>query len=459
MTRTSIYGLGQLTTSATALSYSSSRRSGCLSPLQVTVPVGCGAVLAAAVTARSWILVALMMAMSLVVLVPVEFALGLLSFTIYFDNLNPFHGGITLSFLTAAISGCILLLASLAGKRFAAPSRAAGWFALFLLWTMLSTFWAMHREVALQRLPSIASLGALYLIIGSMRIADREFKSITRLIVYGGCIASVISLYQFAHGSTVVGRASIILGNVATNPNELAISLLLPLSMAIGLVLSERGVARGMFVIASLLLLTCLLLTMSRGGFVGLSVMIVIYIYRRGIDWRLLTAVILTVSVLLLASSLLMTRLDDALASRAQGRLDIWLVGFEVVKHHGLFGVGLDNFPLAFDRYAGHQKVFHFFSMAPHNIYMQALAETGAVGLSLLVGALTSQMRQVAGILRDGGARAAALVVPCEAAAWGVMTHAVVANVLWHKVFWFVWIMAALTVRLAPREDRYVQRI
>jgi len=31
------------------------------------------------------------------------------------------------------------------------------------------------------------------------------------------------------------------------------------------------------------------------------------------------------------------------------------------------------------------------------------------------------------------------------------MTHAMVANVLWRKVFWFVWIMVALAVHLERR--------
>jgi putative inorganic carbon (hco3(-)) transporter len=417
----------------------------------IAVPICCGVLVAVAVAIRSWVMLAVLLAIPLVMLIPVEFAFGLLALAIYFDNLNPLGGTVTLSFLVAAVSGAVLLVATLAGARLVNPPRPASWFVLLFLWTMLSAFWAMDPKVSLERLPSLAALGALYLIAVSMRISEREFAWVTRLIVLGGCIASAVSMYQYAHGINVSDRASIVLGSVVTNPNDLAITMLLPLSLAIGLVLSNRGITRVLSVVAAMLLLACLILTMSRGGFVALGVLTAVHIYRKGFDWRLLAVVGLTVVAILFAPALLMTRMGEALTSRAQGRFDIWLVGFEVIKHHGLFGVGLDNFPLAFEKYAGHQVVFRRFSLVPHNIYLQALAETGVVGLFLLLGALRIQMKQVAGALREGGARAAALLVPCEAAAWGVMTHAMVANVLWRKVFWFVWIMVALAVHLERR--------
>lgn len=423
----------------------------------ISIPICCGVLVAVAIAIRSWIMLTVLLAIPLVMLIPVEFAFGLLALAIYFDNLNPLGGAMTLSFLVAAVSGAILLLTTLAGGRLVNPPRAASWFVLVFLWTMLSTFWAMHREVCFERLPSLAALGALYLIAGSMRISEREFAWVNRLIVLGGCIASAVSLYQYAHGINVSDRASIVLGSVVTNPNDLAITMLLPLSLAIGLVLSNRGVTRAISVVAAILLLACLILTMSRGGFVALGVLTAVYIRRKGFDWRLLAVVGLTVVSILFAPALLMTRMGEALTSRAQGRFDIWLVGFEVIKHHGLLGVGLDNFPLAFEKYAGHQAVFHHFSMVPHNIYLQALAETGVVGLFLLLGALRIQMKQVAGALKEGGARAKALLVPCEAAAWSVMAHAMVANVLWRKVFWFVWIMVALAVHL-ERQERSGER-
>lgn len=407
-----------------------------------------GVLFAIAIALSQWVILAALVAIPIVLLIPVEFAFGLLALATYFDNLNPLNSGLPLSSLMTVASGMILLITTLVDRRLVRPPRAASLFVLFFLWTMLSSFWAMRPEACLNRLPSLAALCGLYLIGSTMRISEREFKWVIRLVVFGGCIASAISLYQYAHGINVAGRASIVLGSVVINPNDLAITMLLPLSMAIGVGLSNRGVTRVLFAIAAMLLLVCLLLTMSRGGFVAFGVLTAVYVYRRGCDWRLLALSGLILIALFFAPALLMTRMEDALSSRAQGRFDIWLVGLEVVKHHGFFGVGLDNFPIAFDQYAGHQVIFHYSSMVPHNIYLQALAETGVAGLLLLVGAMIFQMKQVNRALKEGGTRAAALIVPCEAAAWGVMVHALVANVLWHKYFWLIWILVALAVNL-----------
>jgi O-antigen ligase len=420
----------------------------------IIAPIVCGSLVAIAIACESWPLLAVIIAMFLVLLVPVEFAFGLLALAIFFDDLNPLGGSLTLSFLVAAASGAILLAVTLAGARFCNPPRAARWFVLLFLWTMLSAFWAMNPALCLERLPSVAALGGLYLIAVSMRISEREFVWVTRLIVFGGFVAALVSLYQYAHGLTVSSRASIILGSVVTNPNDLAATLILPLSLAVGRLFANRGVKRTLYLVFVILILVCLTLTMSRGGLAALTVVTGVYLYRKGWDWWLLILLGCIAGIVLAAPNLLATRMEEAFTSRAQGRFDIWLVGLEVIRHHGLFGVGVNNFPLAFQQYAGHQVIFRSFSMVPHNIYLQAIAETGLVGLLLLIGALGAQMKEVAGALRKGGAGTAALIVPYEAAAWGVIAHALVANLLWRKMFWFLWIVVALVVQVEQRTQR-----
>ena len=190
---------------------------------------------------------------------------------------------------------------------------------------------------------------------------------------------------------------------------------------------------------------------MSRGGLVALAAMAAVYFYRQGTDKRLIAVLACATALILVAPDLLMTRMQEALSSRAQGRLDIWLVGMEVVKHYGAFGVGLDNFPLAFQQYAGRQMVFRAFSTVPHNIYLQAIAETGLLGFFLLIGALRAQMKDIARTIRGARDSATAWIVPYEAAAWGIIIQGMVANLLWRKMFWLVWIVVALAVQVAKR--------
>ncbi|MBZ5681560.1 MAG: O-antigen ligase family protein [Acidobacteriia bacterium] len=418
----------------------------------VLLPVACGVLAAIAIALQSWPALAVLLGISVALVVPVEFAFGLLALAVPFDTVTTLgSSGLTLSFAVSAASGGILLAKILAGGRVAAPPRALPWFVLFFLWAAMSTLWALDPSLSTKRLPAAAALTALYVVAVILQITERELRTVGQMIVFGGTVAAAVSLYQFAMGVNVAGRASIVFGAVATNSNELAASLILPVSLAVGGVLSSRGWRRGLAVAAVVLMLLCTLLTMSRGGLVALAAMAAVYFYRQGTDKRLIAVLACATALILVAPDLLMTRMQEALSSRAQGRLDIWLVGMEVVKHYGAFGVGLDNFPLAFQQYAGRQMVFRAFSTVPHNIYLQAIAETGLLGFFLLIGALRAQMKDIARTIRGARDSATAWIVPYEAAAWGIIIQGMVANLLWRKMFWLVWIVVALAVQVAKR--------
>jgi O-antigen ligase len=421
-------------------------------PASAWAPVIFGLLAAIAITQNSWAALAVLAAIPMVLILPVEFAFGLLALAVPFDAVTGIGGStFTVSFLVSAAAGGILLVRMLAGNGVGTLPNAAKWFFVFFAWSAMSTLWALHPQLSNLRLPAAASLIALYLVAVSVRITDREFERIGALVILGGTIAAAVSLLQFARGINVAGRASIVFGQAATNSNELAASLILPLSLAVGGVMSHRGLKRLLLVGASMLLLACTFLTMSRGALVALAVMVAVYFHRRGVDKRLLALLAGGALLVAFAPDLLRTRMQESMSSRAQGRWDIWLVGFEVVKHHGLFGVGLDNFPVAFQEYAGRQQVFRTFSVVPHNIYLQAIAETGILGLFLLVGAFRTQVRDLAravGALKDSSRT---LITSYEAAAWAILTHALVANLLWRKVFWFNWILIAVSVQVARR--------
>ncbi len=424
------------------------------SPVSSWIAIALGLLAAIAVTQTSWAGLGLLTAILMALLAPVQFAFGMLALAVPFDTVTGLGGStLTVSFLVSAGAGAILLAKMLGGGSLGSPPRAAKWFVLFFLWTAMSTFWALNPQLCTLRLPAAVALVALYLVAVSAIISEREFAWIGNLAILGGTIAALVSVYQFSRGITVAGRASIVFGQAATNSNELAASLILPLSLAVGGVVSNRGVKRMLLAAAASLMLACTVLTMSRGALAALAVMAATYFYRRGADKKLVAFLACAVLLIAVAPDLLRVRMEEALASRAQGRWDIWLVGMEVVKHHGLFGVGLDNFPLAFQQYAGRQVVFRTFSVVPHNIYLQALAETGVLGLFLLLAALRSQIKDIARAVRTTSDNLRGITISYEAAAWGILTHALVANLLWRKVFWFNWILVALAVQVAIRNQ------
>ena len=61
---------------------------------------------------------------------------------------------------------------------------------------------------------TLAALTALYVVAVILQITERELRTVGQMIVFGGTVAAAVSLYQFAMGVNVAGRASIVFGAV-----------------------------------------------------------------------------------------------------------------------------------------------------------------------------------------------------------------------------------------------------
>jgi O-antigen ligase len=129
-------------------------------------------------------------------------------------------------------------------------------------------------------------------------------------------------------------------------------------------------------------------LTFSRGAFVALAVVCVLYVLRRFSVRTLIMAALAVVAVLLLAPHAIFERLSAGqgagLNAISAGRVNgLWLPLLPEVLHHPLFGNGIGSIlwsePMR--RGAGSQvlAVTH-----PHNAYLQAALDMGITGLLLL---------------------------------------------------------------------------
>jgi O-antigen ligase len=125
-----------------------------------------------------------------------------------------------------------------------------------------------------------------------------------------------------------------------------------------------------------------------------------------------------------------------SLEDRGAGRIDIWIASLTLLPHYGLFGAGWNNFIVAYSNIAGNAPRFHGFTEGSHNIYVGMLIEVGAVGLTFLLLAFRSQLRE---------ARAWRVAV-YEAACWGMVCMGFSLDVVWRKSFWMCWILLAMAV-------------
>ena len=105
---------------------------------------------------------------------------------------------------------------------------------------------------------------------------------------------------------------------------------------------------------------------------------------------------------------------DELWETALLGRLAIWRGAWAMIGDHWLLGVGLGRFAEYFPAY----QVTDFFTRYPHNLLLEALAETGVVGLlalsTFLAAAFVTSFRSVAAsgsILRRSAFAAAALLL------------------------------------------------
>ncbi|MCX6552123.1 MAG: O-antigen ligase family protein [Acidobacteria bacterium] len=157
------------------------------------------------------------------------------------------------------------------------------------------------------------------------------------------------------------------------DPNDLAMSLVLVFPFLFSAILStDAGLTRRLLAAGALATLSyALYLTQSRGGFVGAAVLAAAYAYRRFGRWTALVAATLVAVAIVSAPG----RLRDMSASEesAQGRIQAWEAGFEMMKSSPVLGIGMDQFTTQHRRVA-------------HNSFVHVMAETGLVGTVLFVG-------------------------------------------------------------------------
>lgn len=409
-----------------------------------------GAVLVAGIVLENYYLLAALPALLLVCKYPVEMSLGIFAFLIPFGPVLAIgNSGYTVNWFLGAAAGAVLFAFGLINNRLQAPPRTTLWWALFILWGGVTLLWAFDPANGLVRFASAGCLVLLYLVVVSVGIDAREFRTVILFAVAGGVFAAGYTLREFTQGISFLDRASLIVNGQEANPNDLADTLLLPFSLALGWCLSARNLlSRTVSLAAGGLIALCLFLTMSRGSVVALAVLLLVYLVRLRVNLRIVIPIVVISGLIVFLPNLFFLRMQDSIASRAQGRWDIFIVTTHVIRQYGILGAGLESFRAAYTKFAGFAPIFRGFDRDPHNIYLQVWAELGIVGLILFFAAIWWQLKGLRLAYRERRGAPDYLLVAIEAACCAELVHGFAANILWSKEFWFAWMLAALAIQL-----------
>jgi O-antigen ligase len=303
-----------------------------------------------------------------------------------------YTGPTTITTLKAGLVGMLVALA------FSRPDLAA--FRTLPVRAMLAAFAATLIAIALSATHA-QHLGAVvreafkdgeYLLLFLGAVAafatdpdDRPFWRMLEVAVTLVCVSALAEYVVGAHSGIVVhGHSFPRVAGALEGPNQLAgyLDVALPVLVARALVHRDR-----VLVLVTGLAAVTVLLTISRAGIVGcaLGIVVVLLVLRPlgGTAWRFAAAVLLVVAagiaVALRAgvpagyfSLDQATQSADHLANRSQ----LWHAAIELWRTSPLVGVGAGNYELDLAQ-AGLRDV----RTHANSIYLQALAETGIVGL------------------------------------------------------------------------------
>ena len=246
-------------------------------------------------------------------------------------------------------------------------------------------------------------------------------RRVVWVLIAAGLIMGSVSVYQHQTGTFETtywgyGRAAIkhIVGRTDSyrvsgplgDPNFFALILIPLVPLAIDRMRNEPS--RMLRVIAGATAGICslaIIFTYSRGGFVALLFvlgMLLLPSFRRPIHAVSLLVLILLLTPLLPSSYVERMRTIPVIGtlfgeqreadSALRGRRGEMAVGMLMFLEHPLLGVGLQNYPVQFQKYSLEEGIdSRKESRTPHNLYLEIAAENGLLGLvafGLLLGGL-----------------------------------------------------------------------
>ncbi|MGI8497943.1 MAG: O-antigen ligase family protein [Gemmatimonadaceae bacterium] len=345
----------------------------------------------------------------------VQWTLAYVGFLVYVFVITTYRFNIGTVAMGAALLGLPLQRGTL---RF--PSLVV-WSGVFLVWSFFGFSQSRYPGIVWEHLIDFAKIWLITLTAANVIRTRAQLRFF--LLFFLGCFALYPvrgALFNyFVYRESMEGRAYWKM--IYANPNDIAAFCLLQLSLAIGVLLTDRrGWARKAALAGILVLPFLVLLTQSRGAFIAL---VVFALFALGAQRRrkrvraIATVLVVGAIVAVAAPESAWKRLGGIANFTAGGQVDlyrmdregsaaqryeIWKVALAIIRDQPLFGVGLGAYPLAHQAYATRPD---FDKMArgkrdAHSTYLSIFAETGIVGLVLFLVVLLVTVRDAERVRR-----------------------------------------------------------
>lgn len=263
---------------------------------------------------------------------------------------------------------------------------------LFMATAVLAAVFSLMRVDSMKTLPLYA---AYFMVFYSSALLFKDriiLKTALLFQIISALILSAYGIYQyfFVKVPTAIAWVDVKqFPELATrvyatleNPNVLAEYLVLVIPVVLGLLWAARRFSQKIFYTVILgVLILCLVLTFSRGGWLGLALAFIVFAALKEPRLLILLMALALISPLFLPSVVAnrvasIGRLED---SSNAFRVTIWIAALRIIKDYWLTGVGLGL--SAFARVYRDYMIAGTPALHAHNLYLEMGIEVGIAGL------------------------------------------------------------------------------
>ena len=309
---------------------------------------------------------------------------------------------------------------------------------------------------------------ALMLVVLEQSLRDRpeRLRSVLVAVFASLAVPGVVAAVQLAGNApeTPLYGPALGVGRIRgtfVHPNVLAAYLTVLLPLAVALVPHTRGKLRALVVVAGAASGFLLLFTYARGAWVAAFLAVVVVGWLQ--DRRIIALAVAAVAVLVMAVPSVTTRLSDLGGSSGpivaepdslSWRIGYWKDVLPMTEESPVTGIGLN----VVERRTAYR-------LEPHNVFVQALIETGVVGLGALVAfvvVVTLDLRRALRSVLPGAARG--VVVGAAGAFVAFVVQCLSENLLtspvvhWYLTVPLAWALSRLPARVpAPAAPSVAQ--
>src|SRR5262245_19966594 len=263
------------------------------------------------------------------------------------------------------------------------------------VWTLEMTMLVVIAALGLIFMPASASpmdsmntltdpyLKTVIIFILMVNLVDtrRRLYSLWKLVVICGVALAVGAIRSYAKGEFTARGVRIegLVGGMFENPNDLATALDLLLPFAVALTLISKGGTRLFYLVCAAFMAIGVLVTLSRGGFLGLIAMGGVLLWKLGRGRRLMTtlAAALVCGILFAATPggygdriATIFNIEQDQTGSAQERRALLERAAEIAIRRPVVGIGMGNF-----------HIYSIHDHEAHNAYLEIAAELGVTGL------------------------------------------------------------------------------